>query len=115
MSDDAAQRAKRTQEIQLQFQCKVQDDTVVFSLEDVEVFSLIFHSENFINALYEKLKPENPYLAISAEQRPKIYDAVRKVLADEQGDFTDEQISKHEQEALRVIGLEIFRNSIEVT
>jgi hypothetical protein len=104
---------ERLQKLNFQYNCQIQDDQVVYNLDGAEIFRVIFNAENCTNVFFDKLKSSDSFLRVSSEQRPRIYAAVKEVLAEKGQDVADEQIKQIEAEALKILELNLLRESIE--
>jgi hypothetical protein len=101
------------QELKFQYNCQIQEDQVVYSLDGAEIFRVVFNSENCTNVFFDKLKSSDSFLKVSPEQRTRVYAAVREVIAEQGQDVTDEQIKQIEGEALKALELQLLKESIE--
>lgn len=101
------------QELSFEYNCQIQEDQVIYSLSGAEIFRMVFNSENCTNVFFDKLKSSPSFLKTSQEQKPRIYAAVREVLAEKGQDATDEQIKRIEGEALKILELRLLKESIE--
>lgn len=111
--NEASLGFKGQPEIAFNYSCRLEDGSVLYLLEGVEIFRARFDVENCVNVFFEKLKPKDPYLNISSRQRESIYQAVRELLTVERPGITDEEIQTYEKQALHLMGLDLLKESIE--
>jgi hypothetical protein len=103
----------RPQELNFNYSCQIQDDQIIYCLEGAEIFRVVFNSENCTNVFFEKLKYDDSFLNLSSEQRARIDEAIREVLAAEGHNATDEQIKQLEEEAVKTLELQLLKESVE--
>jgi hypothetical protein len=101
---------KKINELNFQFQTLARDGEIIFLLEGVEVFRLFFYPDNYAKAFFEKVKPDEPFLMISEDQRRRLHDCVRKETGME---ISEEEFSKMEPSALQKLSLMLLMQSIK--
>jgi hypothetical protein len=104
---------KRTDEFQFKYDCLVKDGEIIYSIEGIEVFRGVFNPENYAQAFFKKLKPSEPFLTISEDQRRRLYAGVREASAKEGKEISDEELSRLEPEGLYQLSLKLLMQSIE--
>lgn len=103
---------KKIQQLNLSWECRKEDDQVVFYLEGIEVFRASFNAENYAAVFFEKLKSDEVFLRVSDEQRARYYEAVREIVAKEDLTPSDDELREIEPKALLLLGQKLLKDSL---
>jgi ribose 1,5-bisphosphokinase PhnN len=106
---------KALKDIQLRYEVRKEQGQIIYLFEGREVFRLSFNAENYADVFFEKLKTKDAYLRVSNEQRERVYQGVRDVLAEEGMTVSNRRLRSIESQALHELGLKLLKDSLLAT